>query len=340
MGTGLFGLESPGGLADLARDFSAFNPFPAAMILRRLLPLLAALLLAAACSREGGVTGSEQEDADFLRAQELKGRGLMTEALAAYLKVIARRGELAPESYLDAGLIYYQANKDPFKGWYYMQQYLVLQPNSPRREQVRQQVAAAEREALLQRLAQSQFGGGELVQLQEQVDQLAKENLRLEAELKMLRESPITTMTRSESLLAPSVRAATPIIVGGAAATGTLSSPITPSPAGGAGTPAIVFSLPGAAQAAPATAEGAAPTVAKGPGPQAQKGAAPVAKAASPAAAARSHTVKARDTLSTIARQYYNGDASSARLNALRQANREVLKNGDALAVGMTLRIP
>jgi hypothetical protein len=322
MGTGPFGLESPGGLADLARDFSAFNPFPVAMILRRLLPLLAALLLAAGCSREGGVTGTEQEDGDFLRAQDLKGRGLMTEALAAYLKVIARRGELAPESYLDAGLIYYQVNKDPFKGWYYMQQYLVLQPNSPRREQVRQQVVAAEREALLQRLAQSQFGGGELVQLQEQVDQLTKENLRLEAELKMLRESPITTVTRSESLLAPPAGPATPILIGAGAGAAPPSGAINLAPAGGAGSPAIVFSLPGAAKAGPAAAAGAAPA-AKSSGP-----------------AARTHTVKAKDTLSTIARQYYNGDASAARLNALRQANREVLKNGDALSLGMTLRIP
>ena len=52
------------------------------------------------------------------------------------------------------------------------------------------------------------------------------------------------------------------------------------------------------------------------------------------------YAVKPRDTLSTIARQYYNGDASVARLNALRQANREVLKNGDNLSPGMTLRIP
>lgn len=338
MGTGLFGLESPGGLADLARDFSAFNPFPAAMIPRRLLSLLAAMLLAAACSREGGVTGTEQEDADFLRAQELKGRGLMTEALAAYLKVIARRGELAPESYLDAGLIYYQANKDPFKGWYYMQQYLVLQPNSPRREQVRQQVAAAEREALLQRLAQSQFGGGELVQLQEQVDLLSKENLRLEAELKMLRESPITTLTRSESVLAPPGGPATPILIGATPGSALSSGSIQVAPV--AGSPAIVFSLPGAAKSAPSALGGAAPADAKAPATQATKGAAPAAKSSGPAASARTHTVKAKDTLSTIARQYYNGDASTARLNALRQANRDVLKGGDALSVGMTLRIP
>jgi LysM repeat protein len=306
------------------------------MRLLRFLPLLAVLFLAA-CAREGGISGTEQEDSDFLRAQDLKQRGLKTEALAAYLRVIARRGELAPESYLDAGLIYFQDNKDPFKGWYYMQQYLVLQPSSPRREEVRQQVMAAEREALLQRLAQSQFGGGELVQLQEQVDQLTRENTRLEAELKLLREAPNLNFTRSETLLSPSpagpTAAATPIVIGRSPSRMNLPS------ADSSASSTLMFTLPGAAKAtSPAeSAKGGAPA-SKGPAALAQK-AAPTAKPSTPAAP-RTHAVKPRDTLSTIARQYYNGDASVARLNALRQANREVLKNGDNLSPGMTLRIP
>jgi hypothetical protein len=303
---------------------------------RRLLSLLAVVLLLTGCSRDAAMTGPEQGDADFLRAQDLKQRGLKTEALAAYLKVIARRGELAPESYLDAGLIYFQDIKDPFKGWYYMQQYLALQPNSPRREEVRQQVMAAEREALLQRLAQSQFGGGELVQLQEQVDQLTRENLRLEAELKRLREAPDTTLTRSEFLLTPPAGAATPIAIGPEAGGPAASGPINVNPPGASSSPAITFSLPGAAPSAEATRGAAAASR----GSPAQKGAAPAAKSAAPAAAARTYAVKAGDTLSAIARSHYNSDASAARLNALRQANRDVLRNGDNLSPGMTLRIP
>ena len=294
------------------------------MSLRRLLPLLTVLLLAVACSRSGGgATGTEQEDGDFLRAQDLKKRDQSTEALAAYLKVIARRGELAPESYLDAGLIYFQKLKDPFKAWYYLQHYLELQPNSPRRDEVRQQVVAAEREALFQRLAQSQFGGGELVQLQEQVDQLTRENARLEGELKLARSAPSGTVTLSEISLATLTATAAPISVGSAAASASSSGQINLHPTSPSPQAAIVMAPPGAPKGATS----------------AQKSPATPQKS-SPAAAGRTHTVRSGDTLFKLAAQYYNGDQSAARMNALRQANRDVLKNGDALAVGMTLKIP
>lgn len=310
------------------------------MSLRRLLPLLTVLLLAVACGRsDGGVTGTEQEDGDFLRAQDLKKRDQSTEALAAYLKVIARRGELAPESYLDAGLIYFQKLKDPFKGWYYLQHYLELQPNSPRRDEVRQQVVAAEREALFQRLAQSQFGGGELVQLQEQVDQLTRENARLEGELKLARSAPSGVVTRSEISLAGLANTAAPIPVGPAAAAASSSGQINLNPTMASPQAAIVMPPPGASKAG-------TPSDTKGAAAAPQKGAASTQKAAatapksSPAAAGRTHTVRSGDTLFKLAAQYYNGDQSTSRLNALRQANRDVLKNGDALSVGMTLKIP
>jgi hypothetical protein len=221
------------------------------MSLRRILPLLAVLLCAVACGRGGGVTGTEQEDADFLRAQDLKKRDLYTEALAAYLKVIGRFGEQAPESHLDAGLIYFQRVKDPFKGWYYLQRYLELQPASPRRDEIRQQVTAAEREMIFQRLAQAQFGGGELVQLQEQVDQLTRENARLEAELKMIREAPSGVVTRSEIMLAPVTNASAPIAVGPAAGSASPSGQINLSPTAAVPQAAIVMSPPGAAKSTP-----------------------------------------------------------------------------------------
>lgn len=309
------------------------------MSLRRLLPLLTVLLLAVACGRsDGGVTGTEQEDGDFLRAQDLKKRDQSTEALAAYLKVIARRGELAPESYLDAGLIYFQKLKDPFKAWYYLQHYLELQPNSPRRDEVRQQVVAAERDALFQRLAQSQFGGGELVQLQEQVDQLTRENARLEGELKMARSVPSGTVTHSEISLAGVANTAAPISVGPASAAASSSGQINLNPTIPSPQAAIVMPLPGTPKAnTPPDTKGTAATQ-KGTA-SAQKAAPPAQKSA-PAAAGRTHTVRSGDTLFKLAAQYYNGDKSAARLNALRQANRDVLKNGDALSVGMTLKIP
>lgn len=308
------------------------------MSLRRILPLLAVLLLAAACSRGGGGTGTEQEDSDFLSAQDLKRRGQPMEALAAYRRVIARHGEAAPESYLDAGLIYFQTLKDPVRAWIYLQQYLELQPNSPRRDEIRQQVTAAEREMIFQRLAQAQFGGGELVQLQEQVDQLTRENARLEAELKMIREAPAGVMTRSEILLAPPASSPAQISVGLTPGGTASPGPINLNPAAAMPPASIVMLTPVAPKSAAPADPRTVPTSQKGASAPTQKTAAATPKGSAPAA--RSHTVRAGDNLSSIARQYYNGDQSATRVKALTEANRDVLKNGTSLSIGMTLRIP
>jgi nucleoid-associated protein YgaU len=252
--------------------------------------------------------------------------------------VIGRFGEQAPESHLDAGLIYFQRVKDPFKGWYYLQRYLELQPASPRRDEIRQQVTAAEREMIFQRLAQAQFGGGELVQLQEQVDQLTRENARLEAELKMIREAPSGVVTRSEIMLAPVTNASAPIAVGPAAGSASPSGQINLSPTAAVPQAAIVMSPPGAAKSTPPAEPKGTTATQKGAPANAQK-TAPAATKGSPAAV-RTHTVRSGENLSSIARQYYNGDQSAARIKALTEANRDVLKNGTSLSIGMTLRIP
>lgn len=308
------------------------------MSLHRILPLLAVLLLAVACGRGGGATGTEQEDSDFLSAQDLKRRGQPMEALAAYRRVIARHGEAAPESYLDAGLIYFQTLKDPVRAWIYLQQYLELQPNSPRRDEIRQQVAAAEREMIFQRLAQAQFGGGELVQLQEQVDQLTRENARLEAELKVIREAPAGVMTRSEILLAPPASSPAQIAVGLTPGGAASSGPINLNPNAAVAPAAIVMPPPVAPKSAAQADTRAAATSQKGTPAPTQKTAAAASKGAAPGA--RTHTVRAGENLYSIARQYYNGDQSATRIKALTEANRDVLRNGTSLSIGMTLRIP
>ena len=51
----------------------------------------------------------------------------------------------------------------------------------------------------------------------------------------------------------------------------------------------------------------------------------------------RIHTVGTGDTLSKISKQYY---FTAARWNDILQANRDVIKNPNALTVGTKLRIP
>jgi nucleoid-associated protein YgaU len=53
----------------------------------------------------------------------------------------------------------------------------------------------------------------------------------------------------------------------------------------------------------------------------------------------RIHTVRTGDTLYNIARQYYD-TASTARVNAIYEANRDVLRSTTDLRPGMQLRIP
>ena len=90
--------------------------------------------------------------------------------------------------------------------------------------------------------------------------------------------------------------------------------------------PTISIDLP-AASPAPA----AAPVAVNAPTP------APVpAKVAAPSGP-RSHTVAPGDSLSRISKQYYG---TAARWNDILQANKDVIRNPDSLALGTQLRIP
>jgi tetratricopeptide (TPR) repeat protein len=91
---------------------------------------------------ETSVLIAEVDDASYREGQQLVKQGRPQEALANYLKVIARRAESAPESHLEAGLIYRQHIKDPIAAIYHFRKYLEQQPNSRQAPLVRQQIEA------------------------------------------------------------------------------------------------------------------------------------------------------------------------------------------------------
>jgi len=74
--------------------------------------------------------GMETNEPYYRQGDQLKRQGRYQEALAAYLKVIEKRNEDAPESQLEAGLIYQQYLKDPIYAIYHFRKYLELEPNS------------------------------------------------------------------------------------------------------------------------------------------------------------------------------------------------------------------
>jgi hypothetical protein len=78
---------------------------------------MVAMLLFAGCERQAGQPlGSEIDESEYRMGQKLVKQGRSQEALAAYLRVIEKRGDAAPESHLEAGIICLQQIKDPKSG--------------------------------------------------------------------------------------------------------------------------------------------------------------------------------------------------------------------------------
>ena len=82
-----------------------------------------------------------------------------------------------------------------------------------------------------------------------------------------------------------------------------------------------------------------APVVAT-PRPPVTSPAAKASAASRPAGGGRMHTIAPRESLWSIARKYYGEGVNSARVTAIFEANRDVMRSQTDLKVGATLRIP
>jgi tetratricopeptide (TPR) repeat protein len=280
---------------------------------------LCALLFAAGCERGGSLPfASEDSDSDYQRGKQLIRQGRNQEALAAFLKVIAKRGEDAPESHLEAGLLYLQHIKDPISAIYHFRKYRELQPNSKQAELVKQQIDAANREYARTLPAHPLEDASVKLEYNDKLDSLQRENEQLKAELTVLsRALPAGVAARPRSGFDipepayPLPRAAQ--VDQGAEASPILRAPLKPEPAGSRNPPESV--------------------IRPAPIPRAAPGA-----AANPTPGGKRHAVQRGDTLSSISRQYYG---SSAKWRDIYNANRDILKSeSETLHLGMELRIP
>jgi tetratricopeptide (TPR) repeat protein len=260
---------------------------------------------------------AETDDAAYREGQQLVKQGRPQEALSTFLRVIARRGEASPESHLEAGLIYKQHIKDPIAAIYHFRKYLEQQPNSRQAPLVRQQIEAAKRD--FGRTLPNQPLDSREVRLDgfDQRERLERENEQLRNELATLRglsgSAPTTLGSVPRGATAESVDARLP-----APAAADEVSAITLAPiANREPEPSTDFQTP--ANAAGSRGKAFAPSAAGG----------------------RRHTVAAKDSLYAIAKKYY-GAATNARVQALIEANRDVLPAGAStpLKEGMTLKIP
>jgi tetratricopeptide (TPR) repeat protein len=269
--------------------------------LPRALLWLALLLLAGCDGSDRLALGTETNEPYYRQGDQLKRQGRYQEALAAYLKVIEKRNEDAPESHLEAGLIYQQYLKDPIYAIYHFRKYLELEPNSRQADLVRQRIDAALRDFARTLPARPLEDQTLRFDLMSRIDELQKQNLELKEEVARLNRGATDPGGDSGVIMIPVPASAPPPAV----TRGSLFNP--PASSATAARPAQPSERPAAPSAKP------------------------------PPAAGRTHVVAEGETLSKIALRYYG---SRAKWPAILDANRDVLKNENSVRAGMTLRIP
>ena len=295
---------------------------------------LAALLLAAGCDRGDTLSLSSETDEPLYRqGQQLSKQGRNQEALNAYLKVIVKRDETAPESHLEAGLILLRHVKDPIAAIYHFRKYLELQPNSRQAVYVRGLIDTSKREFARTLPATPLESQADQLEKQDQIDRLLRENDQLKAELASLRGGVAAPPIRSRATLEND---------GTSTSSGPMitipTTPVETSPAPAADDSSPVTYAP--VQAAPAEEAPlvqAAPITPTAPTRPSTRPATTRPASTRSATSGRTHTVGKGDTLFSIAQKYYGNRAKWRDVYA---ANRDVMPNETALKPGMQLKIP
>ncbi len=285
-----------------------------------------ALFAAAGCERrDSQAISSEADEPNFRQGQQLVKQGRNQEALAAFLKVIAKRGESAPESHLETGLLYLDQVKDPLAAIYHFRKYLELQPNSRQAVYVRGRIDVAKREFARTLPAHPLESQPDRLDVIEQLNRLQRENDQLKAEVAALRggAAPATVRTRV-ALDEPA----------GMVAAGATNSTAQRPFINAYEAPAVELEdspISLAREEPPVT------TPALQPAPLPPGGRAPPTKPTSPTAVGRRHLVVKGDTLFSLAQRYYG---NRSRWRDIYAANRDVLPSENSLRIGMELKIP
>jgi len=270
---------------------------------------LAAMAVLSGCGGESPSLSSEMDDSSYRVGQQLEREGRWDEALAAYLRVISRRGDAAPESNLDAGLIYLNHAQNPIFAIYHLSKYLELEPNSKKASMVRGMIDSAKREFARTLPGQPLESASEHMGIEEQAARLQRENDELRTENAALRAGVSVPITHSSTIDLGSIPKEEAIAAEAPTA-------ISLAPVGG--------TEGGAASAITDAPETAAAQE------QAQR------PTASPAV--RHHTVARGDTLFSLSLKYYG---TRSKWREIYAANRAVLPSeNSALKIGTDLKIP
>jgi len=283
---------------------------------------LLASLFAAGCGREVATLSAEGDDSTYREAQQLEREGRTDEALALYLKVIARRGDAAPESHLDAGIISLNHNHDPIYAIYYFRKYLELEPNSKHAPLVRGMIDAAKRE-----FARTLPGGilndqNDRPVIGDQLEKLHREDDEYKAEVSAL---------HAAGPVVPLMHAAPEGTEPGAVGAAPPGSTIVLAPFGVSDSSSVVREVP-------ADSSQPAPVAEVTPRAALPAASAPPPHPSPSQAGVRHHAVVPGDSLYGLAVHYYG---NRSRWHAIYEANRDLLPDPSTkLRVGMELKIP
>jgi tetratricopeptide (TPR) repeat protein/phage tail protein X len=294
-----------------------------------ILPLLGGLVLVlAGCSDNDHVnTATELDDPSYREGEALLKTGRKQEALTSFLKVISKRGDDAPESHLELGLLYLQHINDPLAAIYHFKKYLALRPNSPQAPLVKQRIDAATREFARTIPAQPLDGQPQRVDLVAALDRLKQENDSLKQELANLKGArPAGPSSPAEvpDTAAPSTDSppSTPMFSVPMASMPTVRTRPSSQSASRENIP-TVRTVPAPLRAAPTR-----PTSTQVPAPTATSSRPP---------AGRRYTVRAGDSLSKISMQFYG---NRTKVHEIFAANRGVMKSEGDLRPGMEIKLP
>jgi nucleoid-associated protein YgaU len=237
-------------------------------------------------------------------------QGRWEEALTDYLKVIDRRADAAPESNLDAGLIYLNHIKDPIFAIYHFRKYLELEPNSKQAVYVKGLIDAAKREFARALPGQPLESQTEHLGVEEQVARLQRENDELKSENEALRAGVPVASEHSSTIDIAAIPSPQSVAASPTPVPDPVSSPISLAP----------VDQPAAEPASPISDAPQEPT------------------RPAPTQGAKHHVVARGDTLFSLAQKFYGNRSKWRDIYA---ANRDVLSSEKTpLKIGTDLKIP
>ncbi len=147
--------------------------------------MLAALALTPGCNHHGDTIEvvAETDEKQYQYAEQMLKEDRQAEALTAFERVIAKRGDDAPESHMEAGRLYLKVKNDPIIAIYHFQKYLEAKPNTEQAPMVKGLIDTAKKEFARTLPGQPYHGEYDRLDMLDQIRTLTAENAALRQQL-------------------------------------------------------------------------------------------------------------------------------------------------------------